>query len=164
MKNLLLISMLIIFSNNVFSQSNKNERQNIYGHSTKDNYLVLAGNVGYTFNINSVTGALQLGYRIKDFYISANMIVKVTQNALAPIIFPFNVGYNIKGLQPFISYGFQTIGIEAETRFKNTKDEFINGWRVGGGVSYYFRQFPLSITIQQQGKQQNLSVGIYKAF
>jgi hypothetical protein len=129
----------------------------------KHNYAVFGCNVGYNAKVERPEAGAQLGYRLKNFYLSSNMIVTTSFNALSPVLFPFNLGYNIGSFQPFISYGYHLIGKEAETRFKGNPDA-ISAWKPGFGLSFYFKQFPLSITIQRQGKINIASIGCYKSF
>lgn len=164
MKKFILISILLI-PIICYSQSKReDEQQSIFGHDVHLSYFVLGANTGFNFKINRPNAALNVGYRLYNFYASANMVVTTSFNSTNPIIFPFTLGYNIGSIQPFFSYSYQTIGAEAEQRFKGTPNEFINGWRTGFGLSYYFRNFPLSITAQRQGKINSLSVGVYKSF
>lgn len=130
----------------------------------KTNYAVFSADLGYTTNIKDMTGGLHLGYRFKNVFVSSGMIIRIGQNAVAPLIFPFNLGYNIGSFQPFISYSYESIGREAETRFKGTPNEFRNGFRPGAGLSYYFKTMPISLTAQRLGKQNNISIGIYQSF
>lgn len=125
----------------------------------KQTYAVAGFNAGYS---KYVTAGVELGLKTGNVYFSLNQIISLTSNATVPKVFTANAGYNIGSLQPFISYGYQTIGGEREQLFKGTSDEFKNGFRLGGGMKYYFKNFPLSITAQRQGKQNNLSLGIYK--
>ncbi len=125
----------------------------------KNTYAVLGFNAGYS---KYITGGLELGLRTGNVYFSVNQIISLTSNGTIPKIFTANAGYNIGGFQPFISYGLQTIGAEREQYFHGTQDEFNNGFRFGGGLKYYFKELPLSITAQRTGKINNLSLGIYK--
>lgn len=130
-------------------------------HDTqKTRYGVAAISAGYTLEAG-VTASAQAGYRAYNFYLNAGMAVTLTRNATTPVVFPISLGYNIGSIQPFISYCYQTIGAEAEQRFRDTPDQFLNGWRLGGGVSYYFKSTPLAITVQQQGKQVSFSLTRY---
>lgn len=133
-------------------------------NDNKNTYPVLALDAGYSVRAKAPSVQLQFGVRTGDVYFSLNEIIAVSRNAVTPKIFAVNAGYNIGSVQPFISAGYQSIGAEAEARFRDTPDEFTNGFRVGYGVSYYFKKFPLSITLQQQGKETIFSAGMYKSF
>lgn len=126
----------------------------------KQTYAVAGFNAGYS---RYVTGGLQLGVRTGNIYLSVDQLISITSAATVPKIIKANAGYNIGSLQPFVSYSYQTIGSTAEQYFKGTSDEFINGFRVGYGISYYFKNFPLSVTVQRQGKVNNIGIGMYKA-
>lgn len=127
----------------------------------KQTFTVAGFNAGYSKNI---TAGLSLGVRTGNVYLSVAQIISLTSDATTPKIFTGNVGYNIGSLQPFVSYGYQTIGKEREQFFKGTSDEFLNAWRLGYGLSYYFRNAPVSVTVQRQGKVNNIGVGMYKSF
>lgn len=159
-----ILSIVLLIPIFCFSQVKNDEHQSIYGHSQNEIYFVFGANTGFNFKIDRPQAQILLGYRIQNFYLSANMIVTTSFNATNPIVFPFNLGYNIGAFQPFISYGWESVGAEAEQRFKGTPNEFINGWKPGYGLSFYFKQFPLSITAQRTGKINSLSVGVYKSF
>lgn len=150
MKNLITAVMLMI-SINSYCQLTTADKQT---------YAVAGFSAGYS---KYVTAGLQFGVRTGNIYISIDQLISVTSNATTPKIFKANAGYNFGSLQPFVSYSYQTIGAESEQYYKGTPDEFINGFRVGYGLSYYFKNFPLSITAQRQGKVNNINVGMYKA-
>lgn len=142
------VIILLLLATQSFAQMTREE---------KSTYAVAGFNAGYS---KYATAGLELGVRTGNVYLSARQIISITSDATVPKIFTANAGYNIGSIQPFVSYGWQTIGKEKEQLFK---DEFINGFRIGYGVSYYFKNFPLSITAQRQGKVNNIGIGIYKA-
>lgn len=162
MKKLLSILLLKLLPVIVFSQTiHASETQNLYGHLSVQNYVIFGISAGYTQSV-APTLAAQLGLRSGDLYISANFIKKISSGRTSPIIvLPISVGYNIGSFQPFVSYGYQTIGKEAETLYEGTPQQFTNGWKPGFGLSYYYPLYPVYVTIQRQGKLNNISIGIY---
>ena len=151
-----LVSLLLIFA----SFSTKAQGSDL----DKQTFALAQFNAGYSIQAKAPTFGVGFGVRTGNVYLSFDDLIAISRNALIPKIFKINAGYNIGSFQPFISCGYQTIGAEAEAYFKDTPDQFLNGFRLGYGVSYYFKQFPLCITLQQQGKQTNLSTGFYKTF
>lgn len=131
--------------------------------SDRNTYVVAGFNAGYSLTAGKPTAGLQLGLRAGNVYLSVNQILPLTSSSIAPKIFSANAGYNIGGLQPFITYSYQSIGKESEQYFKNTVYAFTSGWRPGFGVSYYFSNLPLCMTIQRLGKQNNCGLSIYQA-
>lgn len=147
-----------------YSQGKREETQNLFGHDVHTSYFVFGANVGFNFKIDRPNAAINLGYRFYNIYASANMIVTTSFNATNPIVFPFTLGYNIGSFQPFISDSYETVGAEAQQRFQDSPNAFKNGFKPGFGLTYYFINFPLSITAQRTGKINSLSVGVYKSF
>lgn len=134
-----------------------------YAQDEKPNYVFLKFQTGYMYK-QAFSGGMELGYRFNDFFVSTSAIIPATRKALAPKIFPVSIGRKIGQFEPFISYSIQTIGAEAEATFKGTPNEFINGWRVGYGLSYYFTNAPAEIKVQRQGKQTIASIGAVVVF
>jgi hypothetical protein len=130
----------------------------------KKSYFIVQMSAGYAIQPKVFNLTTQFGYKYENLYVSTNLVTRLSRNATLPFMFINNIGYNIGSFQPFISYGYHFIGKEAEQRFRNTPDQFLNGWRPGYGISYYYPLKPISFTIQQQGDQTLLSLGIYQSF
>lgn len=129
---------------------------------SKTSYPVIGFSTGYSLS-NGVNAGLQFGYRADNLYLNGDMIIPLTSSVFAPKIFTGSIGYNNGSFQGFISCGYHTIGGESEQYYKGTENEFINGFRFGGGIRYYPKTIPLSFTAQRQGKENILSVTLYKA-
>lgn len=127
----------------------------------KKTFSLVQMGIGYSVS-KAITGNVQFGVRTGNIYLSADELIAISENVLIPKIFKINAGYNIRSFQPFVSCGYQTIGAENEAYFKNTPQQFLNGFRFGYGISYYFKILPLSITITEQGKETNLIIAFYK--
>lgn len=131
---------------------------------SKTNYFVAGFQLGYSFKANLPTSGISIGYKFNKAYLSANTIIPLSSDATKPIGILFNAGYDVlEGLQPFVSYGYFSIGKVSEAYFKNTPDAFKNKWYAGAGVNYYFKSLPLCLTAQKQAKDFNLSLTLYKA-
>lgn len=156
MKKTILIASIILSSYNTLKSQNKIDE-------TKTNYPVVGFSTGYNVSHKSLNGGLHFGYKANKIYLSGDMFVPLARSVFVPFILTTNVGVNLSQFQPFISYGYSTIGRESEQLFKGTQDEFVNGFRFGYGIRYYLRPFPLALNVQKQGKEFVSSLTIYKS-
>lgn len=149
---------LMLLSTFAYSQESKDQELQM-----KQSYAVGQISTGYSFQNENLNLSPQFGYRYYNIYVSTALSIPLTYEPNVPELFINSIGYNIGSLQPFISYSYHTIGKEKESRYKSTLKEFNNGWKFGYGITYYYPSLPISLTLQQQGKETLLSVGMYRA-
>lgn len=155
---------LVLISLYGSAQNLRETPQSIYGNK-KESFLYSGIGVGFMSKINSPTASLICGVKSGDHTnVELFMVIPVTNSSLAPRNFGVEYGYQISHFKPFIGAAYQTIGAEREAAFKGTPDQFLNGWRLSGGISYYSQKVPLYFTLQQLGKYTNAALGIYVTF
>ena len=160
-----LIYLIASLTSNGFAQmNNDNNRQTIYGHDTKDNYIVVGINGGYLTNAKKFSGELNAGGRMGDIYFAFYDVIPISFDALTPKVFGSQLGYDIGQFQVSVLYSYFTVGKEAEARLKGTDQEYKNGWKFGYGGSFYFKKFPIVLNYKRLDKNDCFSTGIYVTF
>ncbi len=115
---------------------------------------VLGTGVGYSVGKSAVMN-LQAGMKFNNSHLYYNQLIHLTRASDIPQIFGVRYGYNIGSFQPHIGYDYHL----GNTDIKNNK---VSGWRFGYGVTKYFPECPLMISVSRSGKYTFLVAGFYK--
>lgn len=111
----------------------------------------------YSAKYHKTGGGFDGGYRFGNNYFGADTHIYFTNQRNVPVEVGLHYGYNIGSFQPFITTGYYTCGGEAVR-----EKEGIQGFNVGGGISYKLRNSPLKFTTGTTGNNIYLSVGLIK--
>ncbi|MGN6603416.1 MAG: hypothetical protein ACTHK8_13265 [Ginsengibacter sp.] len=141
MKNLLFICLL--FSQNSFCQN-------------KSLYSGFAS--GYNLK-GWAQGEINVGLQIGKPSIEIAGDVPLTRSSEAPGSVAMRLGFKIGSFKPFFEGVYKSIGMEEEAYFKDTNIPFRNGFRLGGGVTYYNNKIPIFISAERSGKDDILIAG-----
>ena len=142
MKKLLIICLL--FSQNTFCQN-------------KSVYCGLAS--GYNLN-GWAQAEINVGLQVSHASIEIAGDAPLTRSSTAPGSVAMRLGFKMGSFKPFFEGVYKSIGSEEEVYFKGTKKQFVNGFRLGGGLTYYNNKIPIFITAERSGKDDILLAGV----
>jgi len=142
MKKLLVICLM--FSQNTFCQN-------------KSVYCGLAS--GYNLK-GWAQAEINVGLQVKQASIEIAGDAPLNRSSTAPGSVAMRLGFKIGSFKPFFEGVYKSIGMEEEAYFKGTSIQFKNGFRLGGGLTYYNNKIPIFISAERSGKDDVLLAGV----
>jgi len=120
---------------------------------------------GFSFEATVPLMNLQAGARFGDSHVCYNQIIHLTRKADVNQIIGIRYGYNIKTFQPFAGYDYHlnsnAINEEANPRIV-VKNKNKRGFHPSYGLTKYFKELPLMISICKSYKYVSFTFGLYK--